>query len=394
LEPDGVDRIELAEFFKWLDANKQAFLYDEKDEGTPGKYHLAQAQHSALFIGGDYEREVVMRSFLWTLRSPDTEALVGFAARKKGLGIVEFLSWQAWTKHIEYVSNRPRLLEIVKSKAFLLNAMNPRKNEAKNAAAGQSSSLGDHKSLGQDDKQLLTDTAEKAALIVADPNRKNYFCKQLEEFREKWKTETTAAPNNPPLGTIWPRSAVPSHFPQYDGDIRHVLVLSAYALLAVIHDNVLPNRPAIAKGILPEEIVSRIWHDLVTSASRAATMIPDATRESRRASFIATMLRTVKADMDNHFAEATQQVSAGQSPAALELDEPRSRIRVEGIWHDITDEAKCMLSVLFHAKGAWVQGSTIGKRPDKTRNRMPAAVKAVIETHRTSGYRIPSLLPK
>jgi len=77
-------------------------------------------------------------------------------------------------------------------------------------------------------------------------------------------------------------------------------------------------------------------------------------------------------------------------------DEARLRVRVGGTWYDISDEAMRMLRILFKAEGAWVQGSTISKenRPDKTRKRMPAAVSAIIESHKRHGYRIPSLLPQ
>jgi len=77
-------------------------------------------------------------------------------------------------------------------------------------------------------------------------------------------------------------------------------------------------------------------------------------------------------------------------------DEARLRVRVGGTWHDISDEAMRMMSILFKAEGAWVQGSTISRenRPDKTRKRMPAAVSAIIESHKRHGYRIPSLLPQ
>ena len=80
-----------------------------------------------------------------------------------------------------------------------------------------------------------------------------------------------------------------------------------------------------------------------------------------------------------------------------ELDDAaRLRVRVGGKWYDISDEAMRMLRILFKAEGAWVQGSTISKenRPDKTRKRMPAAVSAIIESHKRHGYRIPSLLPR
>ena len=47
-----------------------------------------------------------------------------------------------------------------------------------------------------------------------------------------------------------------------------------------------------------------------------------------------------------------------------------------------------MLKVLVAAKGAWVGGKILQGRPDHTRNRMPNAVKEIIDTDPKNGYRI------
>jgi hypothetical protein len=107
----------------------------------------------------------------------------------------------------------------------------------------------------------------------------------------------------------------------------------------------------------------------------------------------ATGLDTCKARKEAHT------VGKPAEPAAPpctppKLDEPKSRVRVDAKWYDVTDEAKRMLKILFEAKGAWIQGKNIGGRPDKIRNAMPKPVKQIVESHRRNGYRIPSLLPK
>ena len=110
---DGVERIEITEFVQWMEANLKAHPYDPKDEGVvPGQYCVAWANYCRRFAGGDYEREISEWAFLWTLRSTDTDAMIGYAARQQGLGIAEFLALQALAKLQEYVAKRPRLLAI------------------------------------------------------------------------------------------------------------------------------------------------------------------------------------------------------------------------------------------------------------------------------------------
>ena len=70
------------------------------------------------------------------------------------------------------------------------------------------------------------------------------------------------------------------------------------------------------------------------------------------------------------------------------------RVKVSGVWRDVSPVCMGMLQILFEAKGAWVGGKNIGENAHHTRNRMPDAVKMIIETHKDNGYRIPSLLPQ
>ena len=124
-----------------------------------------------------------------------------------------------------------------------------------------------YKALCQEEKLFLQDTAQKVAMLVAKPPKTmDYFRKQLTKFADKWTVYKTAKeaerkgkwqpsmgiPSNP-LWAIWPRNTGTSCFPNF-GDIPRVL--GGYSLLAVIHNNVLSNCPAIAKGILPKELVT------------------------------------------------------------------------------------------------------------------------------------------
>lgn len=169
-----------------------------------------------------------------------------------------------------------------------------------------------YKSLQQDEKQFLSDIAEKLALLVAKPEKRNYFCKNLIEFREKWEAYKIAydarrkgkwqpsmgKPYNP-LETIWLRFAGEGWFPFCGGDICHVL--GAYAILAVIHDNVLPKCHSIATGILPEELARKIWRDLVTGA-HVEHGIMGTPRWVIPTSKIEKFLRNVNDDIESHLA--------------------------------------------------------------------------------------------
>jgi hypothetical protein len=176
-------------------------------------------------------------------------------------------------------------------------------------------------------------------MLVDKPKKIDYFRKQIKEFGEKWKTWKTAyeaerkgkwqpsmGKTDNPLETIWTRSAGEGRFPFYGGDIRPVL--GAYALLAVIHDKVLPNCPSIAKEVFPEQLVSKIWHNLVTGATlEHRIVIPDATYYPRRVIpilLIENFLRDVTADIESYFAPKT---STAQKSAAIggKVDLPSER---------------------------------------------------------------------
>jgi len=131
------------------------------------------------------------------------------------------------------------------------------------------------KALWDGDKQFLSAIAKEVAILVAVSENMNYFRKQLTEFADKWGAYKTAyeadrkrkwqpsmgKPDNP-LETIWPRSAGAGRFPYCGGDIPSVL--GGYALLAVIHDNILPHCPPIAKDVLPKKLSQEMWRNLVT----------------------------------------------------------------------------------------------------------------------------------
>lgn len=95
--------------------------------------------------------------------------------------------------------------------------------------------------------------------------------------------------------------------------------------------------------------------------------------------------------------EAVSSDRAADKRQGPELDETNTRVRTpDGKWHDVSDESVRMLRALFGAEGRWVKGSAIKSisRPDKARKRMPEPVRNMIESHKRSGYRIPSLLPQ
>jgi len=76
------------------------------------------------------------------------------------------------------------------------------------------------------------------------------------------------------------------------------------------------------------------------------------------------------------------------------LDEERQRVYDGERWYDVTPEQLGMLSSLFKAKGGWIAGRLLGRRPDKLLKAMPPAVRRMVEPHQVNGYRIPNLLPK
>jgi len=140
-----------------------------------------------------------------------------------------------------------------------------------------------YKSFTQEEKHFLDQIAQDVAILVSTYEQTsaatimNHFRKKLIEFVEKWETYNVAyethskgkwfpwmgKPPNP-LGAIWPavygfkwedatdpmwlqraHRGVLSYFCS-----RDMQLLGDYALLGVIHDNVLTHCPPMAKGFL------------------------------------------------------------------------------------------------------------------------------------------------
>ena len=146
-----------------------------------------------------------------------------------------------------------------------------------------------YKSLTDQEKQFLSDIAKDVAMLVSEPEKMSYFREQLTEFGNQWRAYKKASeadrkgrwqasmgkPSNP-LGTIWPIvygdgwintanfSYDPKNLAQWFPCRRDVrTILGAYALLAVIQDNVLPNCPSLAKDVFPKELTQEIWRNLL-----------------------------------------------------------------------------------------------------------------------------------
>lgn len=187
-----------------------------------------------------------------------------------------------------------------------------------------------YKSLCPVDKQFLSDTAKEVAVLVKAAKKMRHVREQVREFGERWKAYKMAQdadlkgewqrsmgrPDNP-LDGIWPRSAAPGQFPSFGGDAG---ARAPYALLAIIHDKMLPKCPAVAKGILPKKLVDEIWRALVTGANleNTAPTSPDATNRPRRAiptTKIKALLREVKADNDNR-----RDIQATITPSGFEFN--------------------------------------------------------------------------
>jgi hypothetical protein len=179
-----------------------------------------------------------------------------------------------------------------------------------------------YKALLDEEKNFLRRIAEEVAMLVATPKKMNYFQKQLTEFAEKWENFRDAykahckgkwqpsmgQPSNP-LGTIWPyiyglgrgkdfleRHELSGHeIPICGRDVRWIL--GDYALLAVIHDNVLPRCPSITTEILPKDLAKTIWRNLITGVDVEGTIGAVIQRKDKIESF----LNSVKSDVREHF---------------------------------------------------------------------------------------------
>jgi len=179
-----------------------------------------------------------------------------------------------------------------------------------------------YKSLCQDDKRFLLGTAQEVDMLVAKPKKMDYFRKQLRDYGEKWKAckdvydadrkgkwqPSMGKPGKPFMFEApWVKERgepFTLNFGPRCGDIQGER--GAYAFLAVIHDRVLPNCPSIAKGILPEQLASKIWRNLVTGAT-LETPFPNLHGDgtyyprSKMPGGINGWLQDVKVDIESHF---------------------------------------------------------------------------------------------
>ncbi len=179
-----------------------------------------------------------------------------------------------------------------------------------------------YKSLPAKDKRFLSGIAKDVAMLVDEPEKRDFFQKQLTEFSDKWRAYKTAyeagrkgkwqpsmgKPGNP-LGTIWPYvyrdgwnfpEYNPRKLPIYSGprDVRSIL--GAYAILSVIHDKVLVRCPSIAKDISPKELSQKIWRNLVTGRLEEDSI--SARRRVIPMLIIKNFLQDVRVDIESHFA--------------------------------------------------------------------------------------------
>ncbi len=187
-----------------------------------------------------------------------------------------------------------------------------------------------YKSLCPDERQSLSDAAKDVAMLVGTAETMDYFRKQLREFAGKWEAYKTAddanrkgewqasmgKPGNP-IDAIWPRFTGGMRLPSYSSVSP---VLGAYALLAVIHDEVLPNCPPITTGVLPKELASRIWRDLVTGANVEGSLTGTPKRVIPTTK-IESFLWHVKGDIEDHL---SSKAKAHRQPVDSEAEGERS----------------------------------------------------------------------
>jgi hypothetical protein len=142
------------------------------------------------------------------------------------------------------------------------------------------------KRVSQTEMRILEATAREVAMLTDDEGSKSRWRTQLNQFGDRWgafkethdawaKGTWTAKMGTPtnPLGALWPRAygtgwEVPGdicrldrmsllQFPSATEDASGLL--ACYALLAVIHDIVLPGCPRINDGSLPERLCKEVW---------------------------------------------------------------------------------------------------------------------------------------
>lgn len=145
--------------------------------------------------------------------------------------------------------------------------------------------------LTPDDMRFLENAAADVAMLASDESVRARFRDALAQFaaqyaafrtaREAWDAKPRrwraemGKPTNP-LGAIWSHTYGTGWKGWQDlepaglhgriwSPLRHEIekevpwILGAYALLAVIHDKILPQSPRINDGFLPEDLAQKIW---------------------------------------------------------------------------------------------------------------------------------------
>ena len=148
--------------------------------------------------------------------------------------------------------------------------------------------------LSPDEVRFLRDVADEIAMLATDADVQTRFrqgltkfASQYARFKESWEADQAGTwqpemgkPANP-LGAIWPvtygtgwktydelkpegaHTWIPVQIYRAIGEDAQLL--GEYALLAVIHDMVLPNCEPIGAGCLPQELAGEIWESLLNN---------------------------------------------------------------------------------------------------------------------------------
>ncbi len=212
-------------------------------------------------------------------------------------------------------------------------------------------------------------------MLVDKPRTMDYFCEQIREYGEEWKVRKTTYDAErkgkwiPSMGKQGNPFLLEAPWLVASGyGIR--VYLTAYALLAVIHDKVLPHCSSIAKGILPKELVNKIWHNLVTGSTlEDRAIIPDATYYPRtiiNPLMIENYLGGVEVDIENHFApkntprkvhpyyrfvdrdyieqenDATQKLADSSNVASEQKKDEKTKSPPDGEWSKPMSKSKMM----------------------------------------------------
>ena len=180
-----------------------------------------------------------------------------------------------------------------------------------------------YKSLSAEDKQFLSEIAKEVAMLVVTSEKMDCLQKQLTEFADKWKAYKTAyeadrrgkwlpsmgKPSNP-MGTIWPivyrngwrvsEKYDPKNLMQWYPcrDVR--TVLGDYALLAVVHDKILPHCPSIAKEIFPKKLTQEIWRNLMTGIGEEGEVGKPLIRHSKIWRSLSNVNKDLKPELEDN----------------------------------------------------------------------------------------------